>query len=137
MNRITVDLDTRQVVEDRSTNLIEGRERRREFKGGPRNTMTTFTYRAKRDVRPHCWSCLSCKREGWLKTPNVCESCNDVGTVRPIKRNDICVVHREQDGKAYAWGDVSGSVLDPKLTLKAREEEMEQFRKHGVYEKVK
>ena len=99
--------------------------------------MTTFTYSAKHDIRPHLWSCTSCKHEGWLKTPNICESCHDVGTVAPCKRNDICVVHREQDGKAYAWDDVSGSELDHELVLKAREEEMEQFRKHGVYEKVK
>ena len=32
-------------------------------------------------------------------------------------------------GKAYAW-DVSGSELDALLTLEAREEEMEQLRKH-------
>ena len=35
-----------------------------------------------------------------------------------------------------AWDDVSGNQLDPKMVLKAREEEMEQFRKHDVYEKV-
>ena len=56
--------------------------------------------------------------------------------VRPITRPDVCVVHRGEDGKAYAWDDVSGSELDPVLTLKARQEEMEQFKKHGVYEKV-
>ena len=33
--------------------------------------------------------------------------------------------------------DVSGTELAPVLVLKAREEEMEQFRKHQVYEKVK
>ena len=47
------------------------------------------------------------------------------------------MVHREADGKAYAWDDVSGSELNPELTMKARAEEMEQFRKHKVYEKVK
>ena len=41
----------------------------------------------------------------------------------------------ETSPQAYVWDDVSGSELDPKLTLHAREEEMEQFRKHGVYEK--
>ena len=55
----------------------------------------------------------------------------------PMKREDILVVHREQDGKAYAGDDVSGSELNPELSLKAREEEMEQFKEHGVYEKVK
>ena len=47
------------------------------------------------------------------------------------------MVHRETDGKAHAWDDVSGTELDPELILKAREEEMEQFRKHEVYEKMK
>ena len=36
INRVTVDLDTNQIVEDRPTELIKGRERRREFKGGPK-----------------------------------------------------------------------------------------------------
>ena len=49
---------------------------------------------------------------------------------------DIMVVHRQEDGTALAWDDVSGNELDPKLVLIAREEEMEQFRKHQVYEKV-
>ena len=50
---------------------------------------------------------------------------------------DISVIHNGEDGKAYAWDDVTGNELDAKLTLKARREEMEQFHKHGVYEKVK
>ena len=41
------------------------------------------------------------------------------------------------DGEAEAWGDVAGDELDPELALKARLEEMEQFRKHGVYRGVK
>ena len=57
--------------------------------------------------------------------------------MEPVTRPSICVVHRESDGKAYVWDDVSGTELDPLLTLKARAEEMEQFRKHKVYEKVK
>ena len=99
--------------------------------------MTTFAYHAQRDTQPHDWESTSCEHQGWLKTPGVCEACGGVGNVVPVSRNDMCVVRREQDGKAYAWDDVSGSELDPRLTLKAREEEMEQFRKHGVYEKVK
>ena len=54
-----------------------------------------------------------------------------------LLRASICGVHRDADGKAYAWGDVSGTEMDPMLKLKARSEEMEQFRKHEVYEKVK
>ena len=50
---------------------------------------------------------------------------------------DIMVVHRQDNGTAVAWDDVSGNELDPKLVLIAREEEMEQFRKHKVYEKVR
>eukprot|EP00959_Pyramimonas_sp_CCMP1952_P419559 8787956-Pyramimonas_sp.AAC.1 len=51
--------------------------------------------------------------------------------------NAINVVHRENGGITQAWDDVTGNELDPKLTVKARQEEMEQFRKHEVYEKVK
>ena len=43
-----------------------------------------------------------------------------------------------EDGRAYAWGDVSDNELNPELTpKKARKEEMEQFMKHEVYEKVR
>jgi hypothetical protein len=34
------------------------------------------------------------------------------------------------------WDDVSGKTLCPKLVKKAREEEMKEFTKHGVYMKV-
>jgi len=34
------------------------------------------------------------------------------------------------------WDDVSGKELDPKMVQRAREEEMCEFRKHTVYEKV-
>eukprot|EP00959_Pyramimonas_sp_CCMP1952_P271255 5670736-Pyramimonas_sp.AAC.1 len=48
----------------------------------------------------------------------------------------INVVHKENGEIIQAWDDVTGNELDPKLTMKARQEEMEQFRKHKVYEKV-
>ena len=51
----------------------------------------------------------------------------------PTPRENIMVVHRQEDGTAYVWDDVSGNELDFKLTLKARMEEMEEFKKHGVY----
>jgi len=41
----------------------------------------------------------------------------------------------QKQGKSY-WDDLSGKLLDPVLVKKAREEEMEEFRKHGVYMKV-
>jgi len=37
---------------------------------------------------------------------------------------------------ARYWDDVSGKELDPKMVERAREEEMGEFRKHTVYEKV-
>ena len=121
----------------RPVNEVRGRERRREFKDGGRNIITTFTYRVLHDTKPHQWECNACQHLGWLKVPLTCEACGKIGTVHPAKRPDICVVHRDQEGKAYAWDDVSGSELDPLLTLRAREEEMTQFRKHEVYEKVR
>ena len=56
--------------------------------------------------------------------------------MKPLTRTDICVVHRA-DGYVAAWDDVSGNELDPKLVLTARKEEMDQFKKHEVYEKVR
>ena len=35
-----------------------------------------------------------------------------------------------------AYDDISGQELEPKLMIKARKEEIEYFRKMGVYEKV-
>ena len=38
LRRVTVDLDSGKVIEDRSATEIKGRERRRDLKGKPRNT---------------------------------------------------------------------------------------------------
>ena len=72
-----------------------------------------------------------------VETPGICEACESVGTLKPVPRNDVLVIHKQEDGTAYAWDDVSGNELDPKLTLQARMEEMEEFKKHGVYHKVR
>ena len=61
-----------------------------------------------------------------------------MGRVKPVKMPYIMVVHRREDGTAVAWDDVvSGNELDPEMVLKARKEEMDQFKKHEVYEKVR
>ena len=41
----------------------------------------------------------------------------------------------ELEARKY-WDDLSGKELNPKLIRKAREEEMREFKKHNVYEKV-
>ena len=81
---VTIDTDSGRTIEDRSVDQIKGRERRREFKGGARNIVTTFTYRVDHDVQPHYWECRSCQHEGWLKTPGTCQACGSIGMVRPI-----------------------------------------------------
>ena len=56
----------------------------------------------------------------------------------------VCAVDKDwtnQDEDAYYgvqeyWDDMSGKRLEPELVRKARMEEMEEFRKHGVYVKV-
>ena len=70
-----------------------------------------------------------------MRSPITREACGSINELEPLATKDITVVHREEDGKTLAWDDVTGSELDPKLVLKARTEEMEQFKKHGVYEK--
>eukprot|EP00959_Pyramimonas_sp_CCMP1952_P423010 8860918-Pyramimonas_sp.AAC.1 len=57
VRRLTVDLDTGEVIEDRSVNEITGRARRRMFKKGPVNISTTFTYEAVGETAPHKWKC--------------------------------------------------------------------------------
>ena len=74
LNRVTRDLDTDMIIEDRPIEEIKGRERRREFKGGPRNIITTFVYRVDLDTKPHQWECRSCQHRGWLKTPVTCDA---------------------------------------------------------------
>ena len=48
--RVTRDLDTNMIIEDRPVSEVTGKERRREFKGGGRNTITTFTCRVSYDT---------------------------------------------------------------------------------------
>ena len=48
--RITGDIDTGQIIEDRPIEEIRGRERRREFRGGSRNIVTKFEYQAIHDL---------------------------------------------------------------------------------------
>ena len=52
----------------------------------------------------------------------------------------VCAVDEDQDDQGYEvgeyWDDMSGQRLDPGLVKEAREEEMMEFRKHGVYIKV-
>ena len=57
LRRVTIDVDTGRTIEDRSMKDITGRERRRQFKGEPRNMKTTFTYEAAGEVVPHQWKC--------------------------------------------------------------------------------
>ena len=64
-----------------------------------------------------------------LKSPHTCPACESVGTVKPMPMNSINVVHRENGQILNAWDDVTGNELDPKLTIKACDEEMEQFKK--------
>ena len=67
-----------------------------------------------------------------VKTPSTFEACESVSTVDPVPMTDICVVRREDGKCVQAWDDVTGNELDMELTVKARKEEMDQFRKHGV-----
>ena len=108
---VSRDLDSGQIIEDRPVSEITERERRMEFRGG-RNIKTTFTYRVTVDTQPHQWTCSSCGHCGCLRALGTCEACGDLGRVRQVTRGEICVVHREADGKAYARGDVSGTELN-------------------------
>ena len=67
--RVTRDIDTDMIIEDRPADEVTGKERRREFRGGARNLITTFTYHVSYDTQPHQWECGSCKHLGWLKAP--------------------------------------------------------------------
>ena len=49
------------------------------------------------------------------------------------RKPQICQV---QGGEPEFWDDLSGKPLDTEMVLKAREDEMGEFAKHGVYEKV-
>ena len=109
--RLTQDIDTGQILENRPVDEITGYEKRREFKHGHRNISTTFTYSAIGDIQPQKWRCGKCEHEGWLKTPGVCEACECIGMLVPTPRENIMVVHRQEDGTAYAWDDVSGNEL--------------------------
>ena len=106
--RLTQDIDTGQILEARSVDEITGHEKRREFKHGYRNISTTFTYTSIGNIQPQKWKCSKCEHEGWLNTPGVCEACEGLGALAPTARDNIMVVHRQEDGTAHAWDDVSG-----------------------------
>jgi hypothetical protein len=48
-----------------------------------------------------------------------------------------CAIDNVEVCEEEFWDDVSGEPLDPDLVRKARAEEMDEIRKHGVYKKVK
>ena len=113
-----MDLDTNKVIEDRDAREITGRERRREFKGKPRNIKTTFTYEAVGEVAPHMWECGDCGHKGWMKMTGMCSVCKSYEKHKPCPMPDISVIHSETDGKAYAWDDVTGNELDAPFVKK-------------------
>eukprot|EP00974_Lingulodinium_polyedra_P066256 6411907-Lingulodinium_polyedra.AAC.1 len=49
----------------------------------------------------------------------------------------VCAVDEGEEGKAAVehWDDISGKPLEKEGMKKARAEEMEEFKTHGVYEK--
>ncbi len=57
---------------------------------------------------------------------------NDLGSDRRIQKGCIGIVQAEEAD----WDDLSGKELDPTLAKEARKEELEEYKKHGVYEKV-
>ena len=114
---------------------IRGRDLRLQLRK-PRNLVTTCTYEAHVEVMPHRWACSECKHKGWLKSTLTCEACGEANKVVPVPNGELpnlLVICNAEDGKACAWGDVTGNELDIKLTVQARKEEMEQFKKHGVH----
>ena len=52
-----------------------------------------------------------------------------------LPRADIRVIHRESNGEAHSWDDVSGVELKFELAVKARKEEIEQCSKNGFTRK--
>ena len=45
----------------------------------------------------------------------------------------VCAVDDYQEGQGH-WDDISGKALGQEGVNKARQDDMEEFRKHGVYE---
>ena len=132
VRRVTQDLNAGQIFEDRRADEIKGKERRRQFKGDPRNIPSAFTYEAVGEASPRQWRCSECGHAGWLKIPGAREACGKHSADQPIR-----VVHHRGFGEAQAWDDAAGNELGPKITLKARLDEMEQFKRRGVYQEVK
>ena len=59
-----------------------------------------------------------------------------LGTVCMVEEHKLEEEEFNEDIKRY-WDDMSGKELDPRLVSKARLEDMEEFRKHKVYVKVR
>ena len=107
------------------------------FKQGPRNIVTACSRQAVADVQPRQLKYGACCHEGWLETMDTCEACRGVGHLEQLPVPAICAMCRESDGKAESWDDVTGAEFKCERAVKARKEEIEHFKEHGVYEKVK
>ena len=61
-----------------------------------------------------------------------------VCAVEPIAAEEVGGADTGMDKDPFeeAWDGVSGKALDPEMVKRARGEDMEEFRKHEVYEKV-
>ena len=66
-----------------------------------------------------------------MKLPDPNEH-HDEGEWRQSQQNERSI----GDHYSEAWDDVSGVRLDPQKVQEARKEEIEWFRKKGVYEKI-
>ena len=62
--RVAKDSGADQVLEGRPISEVRGKERRREFKGGPRNTVTTYEYYVTEDIQPRQWTCQARQHQG-------------------------------------------------------------------------
>ena len=58
-----------------------------------------------------------------------------VGLVQRDEDNHVATI-TQQNGLTEHWDDVSGEQFDGDMVDKARKEELEEFKKHQVYEKV-
>ena len=107
----------------RHVKLIGGR-RAREAQEYPRKLCESMVDGMRRQIEADEWWIVKVS----IKSTRVAE-----GEKEPEHDND----EEEALGKQWAWDDITGAVLDPKVVADERKKEIWYIHKHGVYRKVR
>ena len=134
IRRITQDLDTIKIIENRKNRGYTRQRAKHIYSKGNQETsapplcMMPTSISALRNE-----NVVNVITQIWLKIPSVCQCCRSLGKLRPhVPMTANAVYSEDNDHVEEAWDDVPGAKLDISKVKEARNEEMSQFWKHEV-----